>query len=99
MKWKTYQSNILPLLQNYRNDILPDDMNDEDFIDYLKNFPVDEQIHKIIIDLIYEKPVKEDLDNLLKKGIKHEYDQLIEVISTSKSFEEANVLAQNVWDL
>jgi len=69
MKWKDYQSNILPPLQNYKNDILPDDMNDEDFINYLKNFPVDEQIHKIIIDLIYEKPV---------------------------SFEEANVLAQNV---
>jgi hypothetical protein len=100
MNWREYQAKILPLLKIYREDELPESIKSiDDFYEYVESLLKDkEAVHEVVLDLIDEKPIKEDLDSLLEEGIKHEYDQLIETISNSDSFEEANKLANELWD-
>ena len=56
------------------------------------------RIHKAVLDLIWEKPTEKGLDRLLRRGIVDEYDQLLDAIRTSNSFEEANTQAEEIWD-
>ncbi len=93
-KWKDYQSRVLPILEQYRNDELFETAEEaHKILDdiALELNCLNEYIHKeALICWIYEKPTKEDLDEIMATGVPDEYDQLLEIVKSSQSFQEAN---------
>lgn len=87
------------MLERYRNDetwwglrIL------DSFLIRMEEYSRNVRVHEAVVDLIWEKPSVKTLDRGLKRGIVDEYDQLLNAIRTSDSFEEANERAEEIWD-
>lgn len=75
-------------------------MDTDSLHDYLKSmeeYSRKEPIHMVTIDLIYEKPIASDMNNMISDGLRHEYDQLIDIFSKCDSFSEANIQARKLW--
>lgn len=68
------------------------------FLTKMDEFSRNVRVHKAVLDLIWEKPTEKHLDRLPGRGIVDEYDQLLDAIRVSGSFEEANTRAEEIWD-
>lgn len=91
MTWQRFQQLALPLLKLYRDDYIT--LHEV----YFDEMNLNEPVVADIINWLYEKPMKKYLDAELSKGFKDEYDQLVDVIEQSKSFEEANIGSHKIF--
>ena len=84
MDLKTFREKSLPLLKLYRDDYI---ILYECFFEEMN---IDESIVHDIINWLCEKPLKEFLDEMAAGLCKDEFDQMIDIVDQSRSFEEAN---------
>ena len=84
MDWNTFREKSLPLLKLFRDDYIIL------FECFFEEMNIDEPIVDDIINWLCEKPTKKCLDEIAARGWKDEFDQMINIVDQSRSFEEAN---------
>lgn len=99
--WAEYRKVVLPLIEQYRDDEFPQSLKHtektlESMGESLESVP----IHRVILDSLYEKPSVRELDRL--RNSHHfeddEFDQILDVLRQSGSFEEANRRALEIME-
>ncbi len=100
--WADYRDIVLPLLEQYRDDDSPRGLKDvERTLDAMDECREKVPIHRELLDILYEKPSVAYLDRVRKSHEfeDDEFDQLLDVLRQSRSFEEANRRATEIMEV
>ena len=99
--WADYRRDVLPLIERYRDDESPQSLAEtEKILEAMDEFRENVPIHNELLNILYETPSVSYLDRLRNSHEfeDDEFDQLLDVLRQSRSFEEANRRALEIME-